>query len=132
MLLGGLIYLGFRDTTLIMFHWFFNLGLEDFIYRYRLYLSEIDFDWPIWLIFSLPNVLWLISGILLFDAIWSNSGFKQPLIWVAIFCSIAIFAEIFQYFGIIPGTFDLLDLLPMVLIFLLYFFILLRRKIYYG
>jgi hypothetical protein len=132
MFTGGLIYLGFRETSLLMFQWSNFIGLESVIYDYRLFVSTVNVNWPVWFVYSMPNVLWLISGILIFDAIWYKSGYRPLLIWVGFFCSIAIFAEIFQYFGVIPGTFDLLDLLPMVFIFFVYCLIFLKRKINYD
>lgn len=59
-----------------------------------------------------PDCLWLLSGIFLLRGMWF-SELKIQIAYIAVFYIIAAAYNIGQYFGVIPGTFDFLDLLTM-------------------
>ncbi|WP_241080666.1 hypothetical protein [Natranaerofaba carboxydovora] len=52
LIIGGLIYIGFRPDTLLMFSWFQFLGIDSVVFVLRDYLSQ--FDLPSWV-----NYPWL-------------------------------------------------------------------------
>jgi len=64
------------------------------------------------LIGSAPDCLWLLSGIFLLRWLWFKDT-KAMKIYIVLFYILAASHEIGQYFGIIPGTFDIADLLSM-------------------
>ena len=64
------------------------------------------------LVYSGPDALWLLSGIFLLRALFFHERRIQSL-YINIFVCIAIGIEAGQYFGIVPGTYDLIDLLFM-------------------
>jgi len=64
------------------------------------------------LINSRPDFLWLLSGICLIRCLWHCEQ-KTQKVYLAILYLIAIGYNAGQYFGVIPGTLDLLDLLTM-------------------
>lgn len=67
---------------------------------------------PLWVIYNLPDALWLFSYLLYIDAIWSNS-FHNSL-YKLFFWSIPIFSillEFLQLANFIPGTFDIVDIM---------------------
>ncbi|MCL1931793.1 MAG: hypothetical protein FWF55_08250 [Treponema sp.] len=59
-----------------------------------------------------PDCLWLLSGILVLRGVWFFER-KTQAAYIAVFYIIAAGYNGGQYFGIVPGTFDFLDLLTM-------------------
>lgn len=107
--LGGLIYILFRTTSLYMFTWFDFLGIRHIVDFFRQEFLQIKL-WD-WIIYSLPNGLWLYSFINLFLFIWENQICKINLILIVIPPVFGIGSEIAQYYGFIHGTFDYVDLI---------------------
>ena len=67
---------------------------------------------PSVLVSSGPDFLWLLSGICVLRGLWYNERKMQKL-YLTIFYIIAAGYNIGQYIGVIPGTFDLIDVLSM-------------------
>jgi len=59
-----------------------------------------------------PDCLWLLSGIFALRGLWFFEQ-KTQAVYIAIFYTIAAGINAGQYFGVIPGTFDFIDLLTM-------------------
>ena len=131
LLCGTLIYLLFRVSTLKVFSWLNFLGI-DFISS-DLRKNSINFAQkiPEWFIFSLPDGIWIFSYVVLMISIWNFEVNKQSLFWLIIIPFIAIFSEIFQIFGLVSGTFDIIDLSFYLLGFILPF-IIFRRQLNYN
>ena len=131
LLCGTLIYLLFRVSTLKVFSWLNFLGI-DFV-NFDLRKNSINFapKIPEWFIFSLPDGIWIFSYVVLMISIWNFNVNKQSLFWLAIIPIIAIFSEIFQIFGIISGTFDIIDLSFYLLGFILPF-VIFRKQLNYN
>lgn len=113
---AGMIYICFRSEHLVMFQWFDNFGILPTVYHLRNLVSTISV--PNFLIYSLPDALWVYSLTSIIAAIWIN---KKILlyIWLA-FCGIlSIGYEIAQYFHIIKGTYDNLDLAFLITFYLI-------------
>lgn len=115
LLLGGLIYILFRTTTLKMFAWYDKIGLSNLITNLRDYVSPIANNVPNWFLYSLPDGLWIFSYISLMLYIWKNSITKNSIIWIFIIPFFALFSEFGQLLKLVPGTFDVFDLLFYVL-----------------
>jgi hypothetical protein len=115
LLIGGLIYILFRTTTLKMFGWYDRLGLSNSISNLRDYSEPLIKDIPNWFMYSLPDGLWIFSYISLMLYIWKNSISRNSAIWIFIIPFIAIISEFGQLFKLVPGTFDIIDLLFYVL-----------------
>ncbi len=109
LMIGGLIYIIFRSENLLMFKWFQFLNIDHFISKIRHFNTSDSF--PNWLRYSLPDGLWILSYVLIMNKIWNNKITIHNLFWTLIIPAIAILSEFFQYFGLIKGTFDFLDLL---------------------
>ena len=121
--LGGCIYIAFRSTSLRMFGWFDNLGLHETIMLVRRLLNDIQV--PEIIKYCIPDGLWTLSYILIMDTIWSSDVKKQ-----FIFCGIIPFvgasSEILQYFNLVEGTFDVIDLLCYTIPFVIYLIVKLK------
>lgn len=97
--IGSAIYVGFRDSNILVFRLFDALGI---------YLPErLDpgsLANPIFC--SLPDGLWVFAFASWMRLIWGRHWF-----WCNLPLSLALGSEIGQLFHIVPGTFDVLDIL---------------------
>lgn len=107
LLLGGLIYIIFRDKSLLMFNWFDAIGIGNEIDGLRrLFQGEGIYGW---VKYSLPDGLWAFSYMFLVDAIWNGSKLISSYIFIYSLPFFALLSEFFQYFGLLPGVFDWVD-----------------------
>lgn len=112
---GGLIYVSFRNETLKMFSWFEAISISEIVSNYRLLTLPLKQYLPDWFLYSLPDGLWLFSYISIILLLWGNTISKKNILWFSLIPAIAISSEIAQVFSLVPGTFDLFDLLFYVL-----------------
>jgi hypothetical protein len=81
-----------------------------------------------------PDCLWLLSGIFLLRGVWYFEP-KTQSVYITCFYFIAVAYNAGQYFGIFPGTFDLIDLLTMSVVALtegIIFYVFIKRRIHYD
>lgn len=125
-LIGGFIYLFFRPHTLKMFVWLRIINCEQ-IFQLKDYNQDLKFIE--FLIFSLPNGLWILSFLISIGLIWEKYHIFF-IIYSSFFTGISILFEFFQKFGLIPVTFDIADILVLLIFhilgFLIYEFIILE------
>ncbi len=114
LLIGGIIYLLFRSTDLYMFKWLDSINLLSNLQSYRLIVTDFEKIIPKIVIYSIPNGLWLFSGILIIKVIWWEEIIYQR-IYIIFFCIISFLSKILQLFNIVPGVFDILDLIILVI-----------------
>jgi len=114
LLIGGLIYIFFRVTTLKMFGWYSSIGLERFIKNIRKLTLHFTSQVPEWILYSLPDGLWIFSYICLMLLIWHNNISSKNAFWVLAIPTLAICSEIGQSLNFVPGTFDFFDLLSYI------------------
>lgn len=101
LLLGTVIYVSTRTNNIYFLK---VLNLEN---------SKISL--PNWIMFNLPDGLWAFSFSSLIAIIWQNSIRKEYMFWLIFSCIVSIIIEI-SY-----GTFDLLDLIFILIGFLIPF-----------
>ena len=106
---GGFTYIIFRPETLNLFHWLRCLGIDYGVLRFKGSLLEIS-PAESFLIFCLPNGLWLLSGLIVIGLLWKNKP-KIFLFYSAFAFAVPALSEIGQLLKIVPGTYDALDLL---------------------
>lgn len=118
LIIGGLIYVGFRDKSLLMFSWFEQLGVSREVDAFRgLVNSEGVYGW---VKNSLPDGLWLFAYIFLVDAIWNGSKSISSYIFIFSLPFFALLSEFLQYFGMLPGVFDWIDVASYLFAILLF------------
>ena len=124
LLIGGLIYLLFRVETLKMFEWLNSLGILNSLHNLRAQVNPIFGDLPGWFLFSLPDGLWIFSYISLMLYVWNNTISKHSVFWIFIVPVLTLMFEIGQLFNIVPGTFDIIDIVFYIIgiLLLIYFF----------
>ena len=130
MLLGGLIYIFYRPLNLKMFSWFTSLKLLDSILQIRELIYKNSINLPKWIVYSLPNALWVFSGIITFQFIWQEN-ITQLVFWVSLFSFISVMFELLQLGNIIPGNFAICDIVLIIMSIILaniYHFWLLKQE----
>jgi hypothetical protein len=113
--LGGMIYVCWRSNSLLMFTWFDALGMRSEVLTLRQYAKPYSDTLPRWVIFSLPQALWLLGGMVAFSWIWGKHDVLNKRLWSIAFCSVALGFEFGQLIGLVPGHFDVLDVASLIL-----------------
>lgn len=106
----GLMYISFRPDTLKMFHFFKVFGLLD-------YLEELQHNparVPMWMLYNLPDGIWLFAYSILIGAIW-NFKIRDCWMFILVMPCICIPHEFLQGIGIMHGTYDPSDVLAYTL-----------------
>jgi hypothetical protein len=107
---GGLIYICFRSSDLMMFRWFDYLHCSDAISQIRNISNVYKIENSDWLIYSLPDGLWMFSFTTIILYIWRNTINRKNFAWIIIMPIIAFCTEICQKYDLINGTYDTNDL----------------------
>jgi len=106
---GVAIYALFRNTNnMAMFRFFPKPSFLSTLYI-PLQTTSI---WSYMFIYNLPYGLWCLSGLLLVRVIWLKNA-KWRSIYSSIFITVVMSYVVLKLPGIIPGTFDVLDLVFM-------------------
>lgn len=115
--LGGMVYLLWRHDSLTMFRWLSALGVEGVVTELRAWAAPLSEELPPWVYLSLPQSLWLFSGCLAIHGLWRGSGAVQQRCWTAVVLMLALGGELGQAAGLVPGVFDMVDLLLILFAF---------------
>jgi hypothetical protein len=114
-IIGGIIYTIFRNENLVMFKWYKKIGIYDKIKKIRNIEEIKNIKIPEWIIYCLPDALWLLSMNYIILIFWKFRINKNSIIWITITTTIGLYSEIGQYLKVIPGTFDIKDLLILMI-----------------
>lgn len=109
--IGSLIYILFRTESLKVFVWLDSLSCLPIAENMREFTLEMVDGVPNWMLYSLPDGLWLSSYICSMLLIWKNRITKESQGWIFCMPIIAVLSEAGQLFKIIPGTFDWMDVM---------------------
>jgi hypothetical protein len=105
---GSTIYLFFRASSLRIFRWIELLPEEvsQLLSEIRIYFS--DSELPNWIAFNLPDGLWQFALSNSVCIMWKGD---KAMFWIffPFLSSIGLGMEFLQCFGLISGTFDILD-----------------------
>lgn len=97
----------------------FGRGTSNFLYQIAVYAgfrTEVDYlrefvpALPSWLVYSLPDGLWMFSFSILILLIWDFKRTPEAITWIILALAIGIFLEVFQVFAMLGGRFDWRDL----------------------
>ena len=114
LLIGSYLYLKFRSETLLMFKWAKNLGLDFIVSSIRGSFESLNSGRMKYIIFSAPYGLWVISFCCFIGAIWHKDSSLSAIILRLIVPVIAVSSELLQFVGFLPDTFDINDLLVLI------------------
>ena len=110
-LVGGLVYLSWRTDSLYMFHWLKRTGLDESVLLLRETLSSTKQYLPRFVLYSLPDAAWVYSCSFFMIWLWKDGPKWKLWLWGSIGAVLGIGGELGQSYGIIPGTYDTVDLL---------------------
>ena len=110
-LVGSVIYIFWRPDSLIMFQWVSFFGLSALVNSIRRVAASVAKLLPCWVIFSLPNALWIFSYTIIVSAFWKTEkkGVERT-VWLLSPIILGTGYELMQLVQVIPGTFCLFDL----------------------
>lgn len=109
LIIGGLIYISFRSSSLRLFYWFEMIGLNNITSFIRNVTYPLKNYLPSWTYFSLPDGLWVYSFTSALLILWDNQ-LKIAKFWLLIPLFTGAIIEVAQGLKIFRGTFDVLDL----------------------
>jgi hypothetical protein len=113
---GSAIYTLWRTPSLKVFGWYEAAGLTGIINFLQQSSSPVRTLLPDWLLFSFPDGCWVYSVTAFMLLTWRESdavGHKFLWSFAGLFCGAVI--ELFQYFQITSGTFDVKDIFACLL-----------------
>jgi len=113
---GMLIYFFFRDAGLLVYR-IIKIGATVNVYVTLPKNAFTDF-----IQYNLSDGLWLVSGILFLRFIWWKNS-RICLYYRTIFIGLALLFELLQMTSLVPGVFDVLDIVTMAIFALLEQFI---------
>lgn len=96
---GTCIYIGWRSPSLFVFAWIDAIGANLLVVR-------PDFPIPEWALYSLPDGCWVYATTSWMLIIWHRIG---P--WAFTGVTLAVGGEIGQLVGVVPGTYEHLDMI---------------------
>lgn len=108
--IGELIYILYRPLTLYMFKPFEQMSMLDNIrYLRASHLFPHIEEVPGWVVYSLPDGMWLLSYLFAMESIWYNEGKHIRLLFVWIMPTAIIIHEFCQLMRLAKGTWDIND-----------------------
>ncbi len=124
--IGASIYLLFRDRGHLGFYVLDAVGLGSSVDAARMYFS--DWQLPEFVRFSLPDGLWASSYIILIDYLKDGENRLKRLFAAAIVPAMGVGSELLQYAGILPGVFDVFDLVCYFVPYIIYMVFVFRKN----
>jgi hypothetical protein len=115
-LLGAAVYLLWRNPTLLVFSWVRAVGLGDLLAICRTTASPVVPLLPGWFLYSFPDGLWVYSLTSFVLAVWCGTPQSfDKMAWVVTPALLGVGAEVLQWFRLIPGVFDSIDVIACIL-----------------
>ena len=129
LILGAFTYFMTRSESVYLNQWMVDFGLGSVLQFFQAQVNNADI--PHWMIYSLPDALWMLALTLFILMIWDFKLHKRSIPWIALAIIIGILFEIAQRFHMIPGRFDVIDLISIMLAALLpVSFIILKMRLW--
>jgi len=114
-LFGTAIYLLWRSKTILMFSWLRFVGLYAQVVALRAECAGVKHLIPGFILYSVPDGLWLYSFTVLMGLIWFNEPRRSiRAFWIVLPVLLAVCSEFAQRFRLIPGTFDWWDVVSYI------------------
>ncbi len=111
LIVGGLLYLGWRPPTLLIHRLVRVAGFARSLDRLQALAAALP-RLPSFVVLSLPDALWSYALVAHFGRLWTRDEHRvSRVVWVSVAVTIAIGSELGQLAGIVPGVFDIVDLL---------------------
>ena len=118
LLAGAVIYLLFRSKNLLGFELLNRIGVGPWADRMRSYTADVRL--PDVVVNSLPGGLWALGYILVIDSIFGHQSRSTRIVWASVIPLLGVCSEVIQGVGLLPGVFDLWDLVCYALPFIIF------------
>jgi hypothetical protein len=115
LIVGSLLYMLARPRGLIAFEWVGAVGLGGALVRARTTILPFTSALPSFVRFSVPDGLWAFAFTRGLVLVWSGTWSRASAPWILLAPTVAIGSELGQAAQIVPGTFDVVDLLSVTL-----------------
>lgn len=125
---GGLLYLLFRSRQVLLLYILDSTPLSHSITQMRGMASA--WQPSEWVVYSLPGGLWSAAYILVIHGLMHTLETSVRWRWACVIPLMGTFSELGQALHLIPGTFDVADLVCYLLPYIIYSFYL-KLKIYH-
>jgi hypothetical protein len=114
LVIGAGIYTCWRSKHLLVFSWYSELGIS--VNGLRHWSEPLANTIPTLILNSLPDAMWVYSFTSCLCLVWGNKnrGIIKSF-WITLPCALAVVAEFGQFLRLVPGTFDLNDLIAYVI-----------------
>lgn len=104
------MYGAFRDNPPPIIYKYWDYGLSYLVGGFNKALDLLHYTPSDWVIYSLPQGLWVFSHTLIVGTIWCNGTKIQKGLWYGTAFLFAVGWEWLQYLNLINGTFCWVDL----------------------
>lgn len=105
-LVGGLIYVCWRDYTLPMFRWFELAGGAPLVQQLRMTTTPLHAGLPSWFEYSLPDAMWVYALTAFMVLVWKGTNSRIRPVWISAGLLLGAGSELGQLAGFVPGSFD--------------------------
>ena len=114
LIIGFAIYSLFRTEEIVFYSWVKYFGFNGYIQfnNSNNYQISTHVQVPEWIRFSIPDGLWTYAFTSTIISLWSH---KLNYFWLVAPLFVGVILEILQFYNLIPGTFDLIDLICILL-----------------
>lgn len=113
LLVGLMIYLGWRDTSHPFYRKAVSLGWASEVDHFRATAGSVAM--PAWFVYSLPDGLWMFAFVLFMLVLWDFRFAGQGKFWIVVAMIAGISIEISQGLTSGMGSFDWVDMLWIML-----------------
>jgi hypothetical protein len=110
LLAGGVLYVGWRSRALLFWGWSDALGARMLLEHARDFLHAVLPNPPEWLRYTLPDALWVYALAYAIARTQRQSSARVRALWLLLPAAMGPGAELLQWIGALPGTFDPCDL----------------------
>ena len=108
---GAAIYVLWRSPTLQVFHWLEAAGVGSVVRALRAAAAPARSLLPPWVLLSLPDGLWVYALTAWLAQIWRGAKGRARVAWLSVGPCLGVGSELGQWAGLVPGTFDVADLI---------------------
>ena len=112
---GAYVYLAYRSTTLLAYQALARLGLGAALAGLREHAPKLLAPLERELLFTLPDGLWVYALTACMILIWGRRNAGLPSPWILVGFVLGAGGEVGQRVGLVPDTFDILDLAAIIL-----------------
>ena len=117
LLAGGSAYILFRPDNTLLFWVLAKSGFADIMYHLR---AAVVIGLPGWTVNCLPGALWVCAYILITDTVMTGWPVRNRLQASSLIVAIGVVSELLQAASVLPGTFDVVDIVAYAAPYLIY------------